>query len=222
MDRTWRFSIARLLVVTALVGVAIAGWTKAARLQHDNERLNSLHGPLQRMPNDNYLRGQPLSIMMSDRYGLGVNAVNWYASVDITGAGQLEVENLGTVQRSSFQVSESQLAAFREALIAEEFFYLPNEVGELVPDGGAESLTVVVGDRAKTLRINFLANLANTPGRYRAADRMLAAQAVRLWIAARSWIDPRGAYDDLGYARRILPRLDPRAAPEKSDAKPNN
>jgi hypothetical protein len=216
----WRFSIARLLVVTALVGVAIAGWTKAERLRVERDRLAASIKPQRRGPNDYYLRTQPMTLTMTNQYGMDISAIEWYASVDVAGKGTLEVDNFGSLQTTRFAVSDSQLAEFREALISEGFFDLPDEVGGLVPDSGAESLTIVVGDYAKTLRINYLANLANSPGRHTATELKQAAQALRLWIAARSWIQPPGAFDDLAYALRILPSLDP-SAPNPAPAQLN-
>jgi hypothetical protein len=138
---------------------------------------------------------------------------NWYAAVDFTGNGLVEVRNLMSKDRGEFNVSDSQLAAFRETLIADRFFDLPNEVGDLVPDGSTESITVVVGEYSKTVHIHYLGNLANpSPQTSYRGPQLEAARAVRVWLLARSWFNHPGAFDGRKYARRMLARLDPASA----------
>jgi hypothetical protein len=209
MQRTWQFSIGRLLIVTAALGVAFAGWTKASRLQRDNERLSSLLGPWPRLPNDAYLRSQPLSVMMSDQKGMRING-NWYAAVDFAGQGLLEVRNLTETHEAEFAASKSQLAEFRESLITEHFFALPDEIGDNVPDGGMQSITVVVGAFSKTVRINYLGNLANpSPQTSYRGRQQEAANALRLWLLARGWFHHPDAVDGVRHTRNTLAKLDP-------------
>jgi hypothetical protein len=213
MTDTWRFSIGRLLVITAAVGIAIAGWAKAHHVKKERDRLESLIDPRKLWPpNVAQLRHLPITVTLSDDGGMRVSD-SWFATVNSAGAGLLEIRDLDSPERADFTVSESQFTQLREAMIAEHFFALPDEVGDAVPDAPTETITVVLGQYSKTVRIQYLGNLANVPPHISSRQPQLeAARTLRVWLLARAWVNHPRASDSSQYARRALAWLDPSSA----------
>jgi hypothetical protein len=210
MSDAWRFSIARLLFVTAVIGIAIAGWAKSHHLKQERDRIASLVDPRKMFPpSDSQIRHLPMTITVSD-YGGNRATASWFATINSAGDGLLDISNLDSPDRSEFAVAESQFTELREALIKERFFLLPDEVGSAVPDAPTQSITVVLGQYSKTVRIQYLGNLANVPPHVSSrGPQLAAARTLRVWLLARGWFSDPRVPDRGSYDRQALGWLDP-------------
>jgi hypothetical protein len=173
MPRRLRFSLANALLAVTCVALAI-GWWSTVPLPLANVYTN-------RPPGDDAIQNWPLTISMSEDHGL---SRGWYFSVNSAGDGQLTIPEFQGDIVQPVKVSPDQLKDLRDLLISEQFFALNADYGELVPDGGSQSLTITAGDRSRTVRIHFLGNWL--------ADRNTAklqepARALRVWKLIRSW-----------------------------------
>jgi hypothetical protein len=206
MSRPWRYSLATILLGITLVAVAMAGWLKAERLRAERDDLASLVQSQPKSPHEAYLRSQPLTVVLSTQ-STGIDG-SWCASVDFGGDGRVRFGSGAISQQAQFTATEPQLTQLREALIAEHFFDLPSDVGELVPDGGSSAMTIVVGQQSKTVRLLFLGNMANRPNDYSLPEREQAARALRIWLIASDPVaEPRVA-TGRQYAMKTLAKLD--------------
>ena len=94
-----------------------------------------------------------------------------------------------------------QLEELRGLLVSEQFFTLNEDYGQLVPDGGTQSLTITVGDRTHTVRIHFLGNCVAA---HDISKLQEPARALRVWKLIRSWFSHPQAASSLPYYQRVL------------------
>ncbi len=99
-----------------------------------------------------------------------------------------------------FKLRRPQLAQLEQAMEREEFFRLAPEQGHSVPDGSWDSLTIVRGDRAHTVRIGYLMNWIE-----RDQEKLREpARALRVFRVVRLWFDDAGAVDQSRYDQIVL------------------
>jgi hypothetical protein len=200
-----RYSLLSLLVLMTGMALGVGWWAASARWARERQALVDQFGSPPRAPNDYLIRNAPLTISCSE---VGHYAVHysWHLSVNSAGQGVLEIEKPRDPVRVSLQLSDKQIRAFREQLISHDFFSLDPDYGDKVPDGSTKTVTVVAGDRAKTVRIHFLMNMAQT---FSARAKLQeAGRALRLWTAVREWVDHPEAVDSRQYNQRVLSLLE--------------
>ena len=93
------------------------------------------------------------------------------------------------------------MTEFRKLLSEVAFFELDNEYGQIVPDGSMDTLTVVQGDRVKSVKVHFLMNWVNAGDQAKLRE---PARAVRLLMLVRGWFDDPQAVDQREYDQRVL------------------
>lgn len=144
----------------------------------------------------------PLTVAVSS-VGNFAKGGPWYLSLNSAGKAELTIEpGIGQPNRirRQFDVTPDQLAEFRKALDSEKFFELADEYGERVPDGSIQTLTIVRGGRAKSVKLQFLMNwvIANDKEKLREPSR-----AIRLLVLTSGWInDPE--INDPKFYQRVL------------------
>ncbi|OHB65939.1 MAG: hypothetical protein A2V70_19055 [Planctomycetes bacterium RBG_13_63_9] len=126
---------------------------------------------------------------------------SWYVSINSAGEGQLTVRTPGRAVRQSFAVSEEQLDVLRDAVANERFFDLDSEYGQTVPDGSTKTLTIIVGNRSKTVLVRYLMNWAQ-PGHQKQLSE--PARALRVWMVLRGWFSHEQAVDLRRYDQKVL------------------
>jgi hypothetical protein len=142
----------------------------------------------------------PLTVAVSN-VGNFAKGGPWYLSVNSAGKAELTIEpGIGQPKRiqRQFDVTQDQLAEFRKALDREKFFDLAEEYGQRVPDGSIQTLTVVRGGRAKSIKLQFLMNwvVANDKEKLRDPSR-----AIRLLVLISGWINDSEINDPKFYQR---------------------
>jgi hypothetical protein len=147
-------------------------------------------------PTASEIRSLPITISMG-QFG---NNPPWTLSVNSAGEAQLTVDSYSGPATQEFQVSNAQLDELRELLIGERFFALGDSYGELVPDGGTDLLTVVVGGYAKTVRLLFLMNWVYSDQK----KLREPARAVRVWMLIRGWFTHSDVQDTRKYDQMVL------------------
>jgi hypothetical protein len=141
----------------------------------------------------------PLSIAVST-VGDFAMGESWYLSVDSTGQAELTISTLPEKTRRRFEISDAQLAELVAALEKERFFDLKDDYGDLVPDGSTETVTIVRGDQAKTVRVHFLMNWVHSDQ----AKLREPSRAVRILMLIRSWFNDAEAVDLTRYDQMVL------------------
>jgi hypothetical protein len=155
--------------------------------------------PRQLAATDAQLKEAPLTISVST-VGRFSSGSSWHLSVNSAGQAELTIDTFPDRTHKRFQVSQEQLAEFRNALTAERFFELSGEYGQKVPDGSESTLTVTAGRHANTVRVYFLMNwVAADKAKLREPSR-----AVRLLVLVRGWFDFKEAVDLRPFDRRVL------------------
>ena len=129
------------------------------------------------------IRRDPLTIAVSTK--ASVEGRTWYLSVNSAGKAELTIDTYPTEAQHQFDVSPEQLANLRKCLLEQRFFDLDDEYGDLVVDGGWETITVTAGDETKTVRLRFLMNGVSSDKK-KLHD---PARAVRVLLVVLGWID---------------------------------
>ena len=139
----------------------------------------------------------PISLTLSidGRFG---NGWPWTLNVDADGSANLSIDSFPTPVSRSFAVTQPQIDELRSLLIAERFFALDDEYGELVPDGSTRTITIRCGSRAHSVRLHFLMNWVHG----NTVRLREPARAVRVWRCIRRWFDDAeavnlGRYDEM-------------------------
>lgn len=142
----------------------------------------------------------PITVVASTS-GRFLAADSWYASINSAGQGQLTILDPGGEKTAAFDVSQEQLEALRDLLEETRFFELDEDAyGELVSDGSEETLTIVAGFQAKTVRIRYLMNWVHSdPEKLREP-----ARALRVWTAVRGWFEHPEAVNLQKYHQMVL------------------
>jgi hypothetical protein len=146
------------------------------------------------------LGDEPLTLAASN-VGNFAQGSSWHLSVNSAGKAELTIATRASKVRRQFDVPKEQLAVLRKALMEEKFFDLTDEYGQRVPDGSTQTLTVTVGDRAKSVKVRFLMNwiAANEKDKLREPSR-----AVRLLVLVRGWFADAEAVDLRPYDQKVL------------------
>jgi hypothetical protein len=199
-----RYSLLSLLILTAATALGIGWWSASNRWAEERQSLIDQLGKPLGKPSDHSIRNGPLTISCSE-VGHYATAYSWHLSVNAAGLAVLQIEKPGSPVQSSFQLTDKQVREFREHLIRQDFFALDPDYGDIVPDGSTKTLTVVVGDDAKTVRVHYLMNMAQTYS-YRGNLRE-AARALRAWKQVRNWFDHAEAVDSRQHVQRMLDLL---------------
>jgi hypothetical protein len=125
---------------------------------------------------------------------------SWYLSVNSAGEAELTIATFPRPTRRRFLVPRQRLSELRRALAEERFLDLAGEYGQVVPDGSATTLTVTVGERSRSVRLNFLMNWV----RGDKAKLREPSRAVRIAVMIRGWFDDAGAVDLRRFDRMVL------------------
>jgi hypothetical protein len=143
---------------------------------------------------------EPLTLAVSC-VGRFAKGSPWYLSMNSAGKAELTIDAPAGQVRRQFDVPKEQMAALRKALADEAFFDLADEYGERVPDGGAQTMTVTLGGRTRSVKVRFLMNwvVANEKEKLREPSR-----AVRLLVLVRGWFAAPEAVDLRPYDRKVL------------------
>lgn len=155
--------------------------------------------PGQLAATDSQLKEAPLTISVST-VGRFSSGYSWHLSVNSAGQAELTIDTFPDRTSKRFQVSQEQLAEFRNALTAERFFELDGEYGQKVPDGSESTVTVTAGRHANTVRVHYLMNWV-------AADKVKLrepSRAVRLLVLVRGWFESIDAVDQRPFDRKVL------------------
>jgi hypothetical protein len=190
MSRRLRFSLANVLLAVTCFALAI-GWWWTVPLPPAGEFLN-------RPPTDAGIQMLPLTISMSQDYGL---SPGWYFSVNSTRDGEMSIIEEPTNIVQPVKVTATQLKELRDLLVREQFFTLNEDYGELVPDGGSQTLNICAGEWNKTVRIHFLGNWVSDHDTARLRE---PARAVRVWMLIRGWFSHPKAPNSRGYDQAVL------------------
>jgi hypothetical protein len=190
MPRRLRFSLANALLATACLALAIGWWWTVPR----PPATTYANGP----PSDALIQMLPLTISMSEDYGL---SPGWYFSVNSAGDGEMTILDEPSNIAQPVKVTAAQLQELKDILVREQFFTLNEDYGELVPDGGTQSLTINVGEWTKTVRIHFLGNWLSD---HDTAKLREPARALRVWVLIRSWFSHPKAPKSRKYDQAVL------------------
>ncbi|HVC96525.1 MAG TPA: hypothetical protein VND64_22765 [Pirellulales bacterium] len=131
---------------------------------------------------------------------------SWYLSVNSAGQAELTLRNAQHPIRRAFEIPKDELLAFRRSIQKEGFFDLKEKQGGQVPDGSTQSLTVTIGDRSKTVKVHFLANLLQDKKNKEKLRE--PARAVRLMILVRGWFADADAADATPLNQKVLDALE--------------
>ncbi len=146
----------------------------------------------------------PLTIAVSN-VGRFAQGGSWHLSVNSAGKAELTIEPSAFGHkaqiRRQFDVTKEQLAAFQKALDDESFFDLGVEYGQRVPDGSTQTLTVICGNRVKSVQVGFLMNWVAANEKEKLRD---PSRAVRLLVLVRGWFNDAEAVDLRSYDQRVL------------------
>ena len=142
----------------------------------------------------------PITVAASTE-GWFVEVEPWCVSINSAGQGHLTILDPGGEKTASFEVSQEHLEALRDLLEETRFFELADDAyGELVPDSSENTLTVVAGSQAKTVRIRYLMNWVHSdPEKLREP-----ARALRVWMVVRGWFEHPEAVDLQKYDQMVL------------------
>jgi hypothetical protein len=185
-----RFSLANVLLAMTCFALAIGWWWTVPR----PPAATYMNWP----PTDAGIQMLPLTISMSEDHGM---TPGWYFSVNSAGDGEMTILDEPNNIVQPVKVTAAQLKELKDLLVHEQFFALNEDYGQLVPDGGTQSLTINVGDRSKTVRIHFLGNWMSDHDTAKLRD---PARALRVWMLIRSWFSHPEAPDSRKYDQRVL------------------
>lgn len=157
------------------------------------------HGQSSRIPSNYSIQRDPITISM-DESGGGLTSGEWHLSVNSAGEAQLTIRSQPTNQSLEFRVAPDEFEELRRLLASERFFELNDDYGEIVPDGGTQSITIVAGDHAHTVRLHFLMNWVHQDP----ARLVEPARAVRVGMLIRGWFQNEGAVDTRKYDQMVL------------------
>lgn len=137
----------------------------------------------------------PITIAMDGSY--------WYLSVNSAGAAELTIPDGSGLKHRSFVVARQKLAELAEALDRERFFDLDRDYGQFVPEGTTNSITVVKGNQANTVRLHFLGNWALSDQ----SKLVEPGRAIRIRMIVSSWFDDAETLHNREYYQKILDKI---------------
>ena len=144
----------------------------------------------------------PLSVAASSTDS---NGYGWHMAVAPTGLAKLTMTKWdpdpdARESKREFRISEEQFRKLAVVLQQESFFSLKSEYGQIVPDGGNQTITVRQGDKGMTVTLHFLMNWV-----YSAPWKLgRPARALKVFSVVRSWIEDGEVPDTTEYEERIF------------------
>ncbi len=148
---------------------------------------------------DNAADEAPLSIAAST-VGRFAKGHSWHLSMNSAGQAELTIKTHPKPIRRRFQVTPEQMRAFRKEVARERFFDLGNEYGQHVPDGSTDTITVIIGDRVKTVKTHFLMNWVHGD----VAKLVEPCRVVRIQGMIRGWFQDVEAVDLREYDQMVI------------------
>jgi hypothetical protein len=175
-----------------VVGVLVAAWFVKGAL------------PDEKQPRSD----SPISVIASTRGAFPAFAGgtrSWHLSVNSAGRAHLTIYTFPKRQTREFNVRPEQIDKLAEVLEKEQFFGLKPDYGEQdVADASFDTITIVRGDIARTVRIHYLMNwVYNDPSKLKEP-----ARAVRVFQVVRGWFDDKDAVDLRKYEDMVLKAAD--------------
>ena len=140
---------------------------------------------------------QTIAISTVGRFAAGKS---WHLSVNSAGKAELTIETYPEWTHREFQVPAADLQMLRKALDDEKFFALSDEYGETVLDGSETTITIVAGDKAKTVKVRFLMNWVNNDK----SKTLEPSRAIRIKMIVRNWFSDQDAVDLRKYDQKVL------------------
>ena len=219
MPHRFQFSLATTLLITTCCALALGlvislSWRQweISEVQRENHELRVRLGMPPRHTPEAVIREWPMTISLSE-WGDFSTGHSWNLSVNAAGDAVLTVHTSPANTTKLFQVSEAQLTELRNLLIRERFFRLADGYGEQVLDGSTSTITIALGEFAKTVHIQYLMDWVHSePEKLREP-----ARAVRVEMLIRSWFQHPNAVDSTQYNQRVLDTVE---RLEKSVANP--
>lgn len=148
---------------------------------------------------DDESRRRPITVAASTE-GRFAKGFSWYLSVNSAGDAELFVNAWPQSVRQKLVITKEQFTSLSDALDRERFFDLKDEYGQHVPDGSADTLTIVRGGQTKTVRIHFLMNWVHDNPKL----LLEPARAVRVFNLIRNWFSVPEAVDLRRYDQMVL------------------
>lgn len=143
---------------------------------------------------------KPLTLAVSN-VGDFAKGYSWYLSVNSAGQAELTIDAPGRLVRRRFDIPNEEISLLRKVIAEEDFFGLADKYGQVVPDGSTQTLTITVGERAKSVTIQFLMNWVTAKDKQKLGD---PSRAVRLLVMIRGWFEHPEAVDLRKYDRMVL------------------
>ncbi len=175
------FTVPRLMIAAILTALAASGRTSSQSVQTADGS------------------DEPMTVAASC-VGRFAKGRSWYLSVNSAGEAELTILTRPEPTRRRFVVPRQQLTDLRKAINEERFFGLGDEFGERVADSSKTTVTIVVGERAKSVRLRYLMNWVHGDH----AKLREPSRAVRISAMIRSWFDDAEAVDLRRYDRMVL------------------
>jgi hypothetical protein len=144
-------------------------------------------------------RYTPISVVASTK-GDFAEGYSWHLSVSTEQKARLTIDTYPKARTREFEISTEQIDQLVDALEKERFFSLRADYGEIVPDGSTDTIKIVRGGVAHTVRIHFLMNwVYSDPAKLKEP-----ARAVRVFNVVRGWFDDKDAVDLKKYDDIVL------------------
>jgi hypothetical protein len=141
-------------------------------------------------PNDG-----PMIIAATDE-GPFAHGQSWYLRVDASGRAVLKIATTPDKTILEFDVPSKDLLALKDEITKQGFFDLQNQYGKLVPDGSTRTISITIGSRTKSIRLDYLMATEHDKEYPEIVRALKIAQLIRGWFD-----DPRAAdarrYDNL-------------------------
>ena len=159
------------------------------------------------------VRYRPLTLSACVTGDFGTKST-WYLSTN--SAGEVEVTMIGVEGESSrrFVVTNRRMRLFREQLISERFFDLDSEYGEMVPDGGTEVISVVVGDISHSVTLHYYMDWVNQNSQAKLRE---PARALRIMQEIRRWFNDKAAVNLSRYRNAAISVAEGKKKAERRD-----
>lgn len=87
---------------------------------------------------------------------------SWFVSINSSGNASVHIQISNISVTSEFKVADSIIDEIKQAVSVPDFFSGPTSYGDVVLDGRTQSLTVVVGQESRSVRIEQIADYVNT------------------------------------------------------------
>lgn len=143
------------------------------------------------LPTAEEIRTEPLQIYMKIDGGFYVLRDPWHFFLDTEEGAWLIILRYPHKYRQPLEISDEQIAEFREAVIRERFFELKKEYGSEPGDDGLRGLRLILGGKVHSVDLLSFEDWAD----YSASEKEEIRRALRLWHLARAWFDAPAIMD---------------------------